>query len=63
MRSAIWKINDGKLDLLTNLPTEQFGHNVIKHTLFHISDPNKALMIIGNQFVIWDINESEAKVI
>lgn len=61
MKSAIWKINEDKLDLLTLLPTSQFG-NDIKHTLFHISDPTKALSIIDNHYVIWDFNESDAKV-
>ncbi|KAK6618734.1 hypothetical protein RUM43_013125 [Polyplax serrata] len=60
MKSAIWKINEDKLDLLTLLPTSQFG-NDIKHTLFHISDPTKALSIIDNHYVIWDFNESDAK--
>lgn len=61
MKSAIWKINDDKLDLLTDLPANQFGHD-IKSTTFHTSDPTKALSVIDNHFVIWDLNDSEAKV-
>lgn len=62
MRSAIWKIRDDVLEQKLLLPTQQFGHD-IKQTLFHTTDPSKALSIVDNHFIVWSMNEGEAKVI
>lgn len=61
MRSGIWRINQDKLDLLTLLPTSDFG-NEIKNTVFHTTDAEKVLSVIDNHFVIWDMNGSDTKV-
>lgn len=61
MRSTIWKLNDGALEQKTVLPTRQFGHE-IKQTIFHTTDPTKALSIVDNHFVVWNLGESDAEV-
>lgn len=62
MRSAIWKISNDQLEQKTLLPTQNHGHD-IKQTTFHTTDSNKALSIIDNHFIVWDMGEAEAKVI
>lgn len=61
MRSAIWKINNDALEQKSLLPTQQFGHD-IKQTIFHMIDPAKALSIVDNHFIVWDLGESDSKV-
>lgn len=61
MRSAIWRISNDALELRTLLPTEQHGQE-IRQMFFHTSEPNNALSIIDNHYVVWDIGEAEPKV-
>lgn len=61
MRSAIWRVNGENLELQSLLPTQQHGHS-IKQTLFHTTDANKALTVVDNHFIVWDIAQGEAKV-
>ncbi|XP_049763235.1 EARP-interacting protein homolog [Schistocerca cancellata] len=75
MRTALWKIpfkntsatGTGDqlapaLELLCNFDTEQYGKEV-KVTDFHPTDGKRAVTVVDNQFVVWDIAESSSKMV
>nr|CAD7416900.1 unnamed protein product [Timema poppensis] len=69
MRSAIWRIppcesdtTPAKLEQLTLLETEEFGQDV-KMTVFHPTDGSKAVTVVNNHFIQWDLAAGDAKLV
>ncbi|CAG2065830.1 unnamed protein product, partial [Timema podura] len=67
MRSAIWRIppcetdaTPAKLEQLTLLETEEFGQDV-KMTVFHPTEGSKAVTVVNNHFIQWDLAAGDAK--
>jgi len=61
MKSAVWEVGESDLKLLTQLPVEEVGNDV-RQTWFHPNDASKALTIVDNQYVVWDMQGSTARV-
>nr|CAD7600888.1 unnamed protein product [Timema genevievae] len=69
MRSAIWRIppcetdtTPAKLEQLTLLDTEEFGQDV-KMTVFHPTEGSKAVTVVNNHFIQWDLAAGDAKLV
>nr|CAD7446410.1 unnamed protein product [Timema bartmani]CAD7463673.1 unnamed protein product [Timema tahoe] len=69
MRSAIWRIppcetdtTPAKLEQLTLLETEEFGQDV-KMTVFHPTEGSKAVTVVNNHFIQWDLAAGDAKLV
>lgn len=66
MRSTVWRIPDADftddgLQSLCELDTEKYGLDV-RTTSFQPSDGSRAMTVVDNHFLLWDLAEGDAKV-